>query len=81
MEETERFAYQMRLVEDPMGHALPRLATMRRGSGQDRPGSICGFGHQPAGFDRDAQRLFAEDVQTCFHAINGNAMMKPVRQT
>jgi hypothetical protein len=81
MEETERFAYQVRLIEDPMGHALPRLATVGGGSGQDGSSPICGFGHQPTGFDGDAQRLFAEDVQTRFHTINGNAVMKTVRQT
>ena len=56
------------------------MTAVRRGGGKDFAGAFGGLCHQTASLDRDAERLFAQDVQTGLHAVQGDDMMQTMRQ-
>ena len=80
MKEAQRRSKQSGLIEYPLRRPLAGLAAVRCGRGQNSSGLLSGLDHQTAGFDSDAERLLAQDVQTGLHTVYGYSVVETVRK-
>ena len=80
VKEAERRTDQTGFMEHPAGGALARLTAVGRGGRKDLAGPLSCLDHQSAGFDGDAERFFAQDVEAGLHAVDGDAVMEAMGQ-